>query len=58
MTFSARRKKIKNTISSILSKEDIEKIQIDSGISFELRPQDLSIHQWIKIAKLCIRINN
>ena len=58
VTFSARRKKIKNTITSILSKEDIERIEIDSGISFDLRPQDLSIEQWIKIAKLCININN
>ena len=58
VTFSARRKKIKNTITSILSKEDIERIEIDSGISFDLRPQDLSIEQWINIAKLCININN
>jgi len=57
-TFSARRKKIKNTIRSILSKKDIEKIEFDSGISFEVRPQDLSIDQWINIAKLCIKINN
>jgi len=58
VTFSARRKKIKNTITSILSKEDIERIEIESGISFDLRPQDLSIEQWINIAKLCININN
>ena len=58
VTFSARRKKIKNTITSILSKEDIERIEIDSGISFDLRPQELSIEQWINIAKLCININN
>ena len=58
VTFSARRKKIKNSITSILSKEDIERIEIDSGISFDLRPQDLSIEQWINIAKLCININN
>ena len=58
VTFSARRKKIKNTITSILSKEDIERIEIDSGISFDLRPQDLSIEQWINIAKLCININS
>ena len=58
VTFSARRKKIKNTITSILSKEDIERIEIESGISFDLRPQELSIEQWINIAKLCININN
>ena len=58
VTFSARRKKIKNTITSILSKDDIERIEIESGISFDLRPQDLSIEQWINIAKLCININN
>ena len=58
VTFSARRKKIKNTITSILGKEDIERIEIESGISFDLRPQDLSIEQWINIAKLCININN
>ena len=58
VTFSARRKKIKNTIRSILSKENIEKIEIDSGISFELRPQDLSMEQWINLAKLCIKISN
>ena len=58
VTFSSRRKKIKNTMISILRKEDLDKIEIDSGISFELRPQDLSIDQWINIAKLCIKINN
>ena len=58
VTFSSRRKKIKNTMISILRKEDLDKIEIYSGISFELRPQDLSIDQWINIAKLCIKINN
>ena len=58
ITFSARRKKIKNTICSILSRNDIQKIEINTGISFELRPQDISIDEWINIAKHCIKINN
>ena len=58
ITFSSRRKKIKNTLGSILSKDEIENIEINSGICFELRPQDLSIDQWINIAKLCIKMNN
>ena len=58
VTFRARRKKIKNTIRSILNQEDIKVIENGTGISFELRPQELSIDQWINIARLYIKINN
>ena len=57
ITFNARRKKIKNTLSSILKKENIKYLEDNFQISFDLRPQDISINEWIKIAEYCISIN-
>ena len=57
ITFNARRKKIRNTLSSILKKENIKYLEDNFQISFDLRPQDISINEWIKIAEYCISIN-
>jgi len=58
ITFNARRKKIRNTLSSVFSKENIYHLEKQSKINFNLRPQDISVEKWIKLAKLCITINN
>lgn len=58
IAFNARRKKLKNTLCSILSLEDMEYLKTNSEISFDLRPQDLSIDKWIEMAKFCIKINH
>ncbi|MCH7492433.1 ribosomal RNA small subunit methyltransferase A [Patescibacteria group bacterium] len=51
--FSSRRKQIHNNLSAGFnkSKPAIEKILIKSGVILTLRPQDLTIEQWIKIAQ-------
>ena len=58
VTFNARRKKLRNTLSSVFSKENISNLEKQSKINFNLRPQDISVEKWIKLAKLCITINN
>ena len=58
VTFNARRKKLRNTLSSVFSKENISNLEKQSEINFNLRPQDISVEKWIKLAKLCITINN
>tara|TARA_Y100000589_G_scaffold319982_1_gene349252 strand:+ start:932 stop:1762 length:831 start_codon:yes stop_codon:yes gene_type:complete len=57
ITFNARRKKIRNTLNSVFSKENIIYLEKHSEINFNLRPQDISIDQWIKMARICININ-
>ena len=57
ITFNGRRKKLKNTLSVLLSLNEIEYLGKISDISFDLRPQDLSIEQWITIAKKYIKMN-
>ena len=57
VSFNARRKKIKNTLNSLISSSDIEKIEKSFNINFNLRPQDVPTSTWIKIAKHCININ-
>jgi len=58
ITFNARRKKLRNTLSSVFSNENILNLEKQSEINFNLRPQDISVEKWIKLAKLCININN
>tara|TARA_Y100000589_G_scaffold318558_1_gene346149 strand:- start:218 stop:1039 length:822 start_codon:yes stop_codon:yes gene_type:complete len=58
ITFNARRKKLKNTLSTMFSKKNILKLEEYSEINFNLRPQDISVEKWIKLAKICIKINN
>ena len=58
ITFNARRKQLRNTLSSVFSKENISSLEKYSEIDFNMRPQDISVENWIKIAKLYITINN
>ena len=48
---------IKNTLNSIISNEEINELSEYSKVCFNLRPQDISIVQWIKLAENCIKIN-
>tara|TARA_B100000674_G_scaffold472107_1_gene461585 strand:+ start:76 stop:900 length:825 start_codon:yes stop_codon:yes gene_type:complete len=56
ITFNSRRKKIRNTLKSILSDADINLFENNTNINFDLRPQDLTISEWIKIGKNYIKI--
>ena len=47
---------LRNTLNSILSEYEINKLSESSKICFNLRPQDLSINQWINLAENCIKI--
>ncbi len=58
ITFNARRKKLRNTLCSVFSKENISILEKQSEIDFNMRPQDISVDQWIKLAMHCITINN
>jgi len=56
IAFNSRRKMLRNTLKSILSNDEINKLSESSKICFNLRPQDLSINQWINLADNCIKI--
>jgi len=56
ISFNSRRKMLRNTLNSILSTEEIDELSESSKICFNLRPQDISIAQWIKLAENCIKI--
>ena len=58
ITFNARRKKIRNTLNSVFSKENILYLEKYSEINLSMRPQDLSVDQWVKLANICIKVNN
>jgi len=58
ISFNSRRKMLRNTLNSILSTEEIDELSESSRICFNLRPQDISIDQWIKLAENCIKIKN
>jgi len=51
VTFNSRRKKIRNTLRSIFSEEQLNSLEKLSNINFDLRPQDLSIKDWIKFGE-------
>ena len=50
--FAQRRKKLKNNLNKI-SYSNLEKI-IKSGIDLNLRPQDISIENYVMMSKLLI----
>ena len=58
ISFNSRRKMIRNTLNSILSDDDMKQLSELSEINFNLRPQDISINNWIKLAEACIKITN
>ncbi len=58
ISFNSRRKMIRNTLNSILSKHEMKQLSESSDISFNLRPQDISVNKWIKLAEACIKIKD
>jgi len=58
ISFNSRRKMLRNTLNSILSNEEINELSESSKVCFNLRPQDISIDQWIKLAENCIKIKS
>ena len=56
ITFNSRRKMLRNTLKSIFSTDEINKFPEPSKICLNLRPQDLSINQWVNLADNCIKI--
>ena len=56
ITFNSRRKMLRNTLNSLFSNEEIIKLSKSSRVSFDLRPQDISCDQWIRLAENCINI--
>ena len=56
VAFNGRRKKLKNTLCSLFSKDEFKNLQFISKINFENRPQDISIENWKTIAKFCTNI--
>ena len=56
ISFNSRRKMLRNTLNSVLSNEEINELSESSKICFNLRPQDISIDQWIKLSENCIKI--
>lgn len=51
--FAGRRKKLKSSLSAglVLSKEDVELLLEQAGVSPDMRAQDVTIAQWIDIAQ-------
>jgi len=47
---------LRNTLNSILSNAEINELSESSKVYLNLRPQDISIDQWIKLAENCIKI--
>ena len=58
ISFGSRRKMIRNTLNSLLSEDEMKKLSESSDICFNLRPQDISIEKWIKLAEDCLKITN
>ena len=56
ISFNSRRKMLRNTLNSIFSNEEMNALSKSSKVCFDLRPQDLSINQWINLAENCIKI--
>ena len=56
ISFNSRRKMLRNTLNSIFSNEEMNALSQSSKVCFDLRPQDLSINQWINLAENCIKI--
>tara|TARA_Y100000589_G_scaffold324339_1_gene360374 strand:+ start:967 stop:1800 length:834 start_codon:yes stop_codon:yes gene_type:complete len=56
VAFNGRRKKLKNTLSSLFSKNEFDELQLTSKINFNMRPQDISLESWKIMAQCCIKI--
>ncbi len=58
ISFNSRRKMLRNTLNSILSNEEMNQLSEYSKVCFNLRPQDISIVQWIKLAEIVLKLKN
>ena len=58
VSFNSRRKKLRNTLKNYFTADQFEYISKENNISFDLRPQDLSLNQWITMAENYIKIGN
>ena len=58
ISFNSRRKMIRNTLNSLLAEDEINQLSESTDICFNLRPQDISIKRWIKLAEACIKITS
>ena len=56
IAFNSRRKMLRNTLKSIFSTDEINRFSKPSKICLNLRPQDLSINQWVNLAENYIKI--
>ena len=56
ISFNSRRKKLRNTLKQMFTGKEFENLLSISDINFNLRPQDISLKQWITIAEFCIKI--
>ena len=56
ISFNSRIKMLRNTLNSILSNEEINELSDSSIVCLNLRPQDISLDQWIMLAENCIKI--
>ena len=56
VAFNGRRKKLKNTLSVLFSKDEFKNLEFISKLDFDKRPQDISIENWIRIAEYCTKI--
>ncbi len=52
MAFSARRKKLRNTLRGVKPLSDLERLTERLGINLDQRPQELSPIMWVQLAKL------
>tara|TARA_Y100001970_G_C14254327_1_gene874094 strand:+ start:3380 stop:4210 length:831 start_codon:yes stop_codon:yes gene_type:complete len=53
ISFREKRKKLRNTLGSIFDENKFEILRNCSGVDFDLRPQQLTILEWISLAKCC-----
>lgn len=49
--FIARRKKLRNTLVGLASRNELERLAESNGISLNQRPQELSKMEWLSLAK-------
>jgi 16S rRNA (adenine1518-N6/adenine1519-N6)-dimethyltransferase len=50
--FATRRKMLRNNLQSAIDREDLTELLIGLDVSPEVRAEDLSLEQWIKLANL------
>ena len=56
VAFNGRRKKLKNTLSTLFSKNEFDDLILTSKIDFNMRPQEISLESWKMMAQCCTKI--